>query len=186
MGYPSPHFPRLPTAKEVDPSCPLWVLRASQETPCSGLPCSLCSRQSLRSSVATSPALLVAGQGGCSCHEPSFQAAIQQGLSPEVFGVEGGRGHRCSATAIHGGVAEVLALSVEVHGFEGSAWCVTPCPDRQHEDLPLLGDLWSRWGQRGRRAACPVPGSPSASTAPTTQALSPVGAYAACGVLWWR
>ena len=31
---------------------------------------------------------------------------------PEVFGVEGGGGHRCSATTTHGGVAEVLALPV--------------------------------------------------------------------------
>jgi len=57
-------------------------------------------------------ALLVAGQGRRSGDEPSLQATEQQGLPSEVFGVEGGRGHRHSATAIHGGAGWVLALPV--------------------------------------------------------------------------
>jgi hypothetical protein len=62
-------------------------------------------------------ALLVASQSRSSGDETRFHAAEQQGLSPEVLGVEGGRGHRRSATAIHGGAGGVLALPVEVHGF---------------------------------------------------------------------
>jgi hypothetical protein len=59
-----------------------------------------CSAPSLRALAhklpslrVDAPALLVAGQSRGGRDEPCFQTAEQQGLSPEVLGVEGGRGH---------------------------------------------------------------------------------------------
>jgi hypothetical protein len=79
----------------VLPQCPLFA-PDDRSTVCGDFPYSVggaLAHQHPMGRVNAS-ALLVAGQSGGSRYEPCLQTAEQQGLSPEVLGVEGGRGHR--------------------------------------------------------------------------------------------